>query len=187
MGGAVAEPQVYGGAGAGAPSRSWKNYTSSGHSGGGLAPSLLQWDLGAPWSRYGVFNHSPFLGRAQGSQGPAPLTPKTTFLTRSRIIPLPWSWGPWKLLPDLPVGLQLGSPAGPPPLHHWALCQVPAGFSRLPPRCSWVWLGEATRATQSSPAGYPPFGNYCVSGGAVRGLDKAPTWAPGGWRGPCRC
>lgn len=63
--------------------------------------------------------------------------------------------------------LQLGSPAQPPPLHHTrALCQVPAGFSRLPPRCSWVWLGwgEAMKWPSPLPAGYHPSRAYYVSG-----------------------
>lgn len=45
-------------------------------------------------------------------------------------------------------------PAGPPPLPAKALCQVPAGFSRLPPRCSWVWLGWG----RCENCELPPFG-----------------------------
>lgn len=125
----------------------------------------------------------------EGSRDPGPcppLAPKTTSPTRNRIIPLPWRWGGVAASFSLAcAGYSWDPPPGPlPSTTARALCQVPAGFSRLPPRCSWVWLGwgEAMKATQPSPASCRPSRAYCVSRGGGRELAKAPPPPHGHWR-----
>lgn len=75
---------------------------------------------------------------------PIPLAPKTTSLTRNRIIPFPWRWGGWQLFSDWPVwataGIPRQDPSPPPLLGHFAnsLQDFP-DFLPAAPGCGWGW------------------------------------------------
>lgn len=107
---------------------------------GGLAGSPAA-GPGSPGAGWWVFNQGPFLGCAQGTPAPPPLlAPGTPSRPAIGSFLLLGDGDGQQLLLARPVRATAGLPAGPPPLHLGALCQVPAGFSRLPPAapgCGW--------------------------------------------------
>lgn len=131
---------------------------------GKFARLLLQVLVGAP----GVGTPGPpqSSSKDSGNPDPAPLYPPNHLLgPEIGSFPLRGGGEGGSFFQTGRCGLQLGSPAGPvSSTTARALCQVPAGFSRLPPRCSWVWLGwgKAMKATRPSPGlGHLPPGACC--------------------------